>query len=64
MAPISIKGLKSKDSLLQVCDFYKSLEAEPLATIFRKECQKFRLEGHHLLIWDSKGPNFRQWEAI
>ena len=60
MAPISIKGLRSKNPLLHACDFYKPLEPEPLATISEKERQKFRLEGYHLSIWDPASPDFQQ----
>jgi hypothetical protein len=41
MAPISIEGLRSKDPLLHACDFYKPLEAEPLATISEKNVKNF-----------------------
>ena len=41
MAPISIKGLRFKDPLLHECDFYKPLEAEPLATISEKNVKNF-----------------------
>ena len=59
MASISIKGLRSKDPLLHEYDFYKPLEAEPLATISEKKKKNIRLEGRHLSIWDPASPNFR-----
>ena len=49
MVPISIKGLKSKDPLLQACDFYKPLEAEPLATISERNVKNFVWKG--VICW-------------
>ena len=49
MAPISIKGLKYKDPLLQACDFYKPPEAEPLATISERNVKNFVWKG--VICW-------------
>ena len=64
MIPFPVGTKQAKFLVVAIDYFTKWVEAKLLATISEKKCREFRLEGHHLSIWDPASPDFRQWEAI